>query len=545
MRIFFFLFIVSLSLFSAAQKQQLSYAFAYDTAASVLKIDMTMNGTDSGKTYIKLPDSFGSESQLYKAIQLLQIKTEGANIIETPDSTIRLITHRPKARLHITYTLQQDWSGPLYHPKNFRAILNKRYINATGFALFILPKMDSTQKVDVALDWSRMPAGWAIGNSLHAQTRKYTGKLRLDDFLNTFYTAGDFRITKHLVAGKPIYIALRDSGWKFSDETLNQHITTIIRKEREFWKDHTEPYYFINLIAFDGEGTYNGSALHQSFTLAISKDFNLGTSLLRLLAHEYMHRWNGIQIRLSGHEQENAWMGEGFTDYYTYKLLYSSGLITLDQYVASMNRIIADYYLSPVKNESKSKLGELYWTSREYNDLPYRKGAVYALYLDQYIRSQSKSKYSLDDVMFSLLKASKNKQPVTESLFVQLVKEYSNTDIHALHTNMINNGSLIPVMAVSAGPSLNVQTMMMGSFNLGFDLSSSWKNKKIEGLKEGSNAWIAGLRNGQSITGYSINFDDISQPSAIDIIENGIKKTISYVPMSTEKIEVPQLVITK
>jgi predicted metalloprotease with PDZ domain len=238
-------------------------------------------------------------------------------------------------------------------------------------------------------------------------------------------------------------------------------------------------------------------------------------------------------------------MGEGFTDYYTYKLLYSSGLITLDQYVASMNRIIADYYLSPVKNESKSKLGELYWTSREYNDLPYRKGAVYALYLDQYIRSQSKSKYSLDDVMFSLLKASKNKQPVTESLFVQLVKEYSNTDIHALHTNMINNGSLIPVMAVSAGPSLNVQTMMMGSFNLGFDLSSSWKNKKIEGLKEGSNAWIAGLRNGQSITGYSINFDDISQPSAIDIIENGIKKTISYVPMSTEKIEVPQLVTTK
>ena len=54
MRIFFFLFIVSLSLFSAAQKQQLSYAFAFDTAASVLKIDMTMNGTDSGKTYIKL-----------------------------------------------------------------------------------------------------------------------------------------------------------------------------------------------------------------------------------------------------------------------------------------------------------------------------------------------------------------------------------------------------------------------------------------------------------------------------------------------------------
>jgi predicted metalloprotease with PDZ domain len=506
---------------------------------------MAMNGTDSGKTYIKLPDSFGSERQLYKAIQQLQVRTEGATIIETADSTIRLITHRPKARLHITYTLQQDWSGPLHHPKNFRAILYKKYINATGFALFILPKMDSTQKVDVALDWSRMPAGWAIGNSLHAQTNTYKGRLRLDDFQNTFYTAGDFRITKHLVAGKPIYIALRDTAWKFSDETLNQQIITIISKEREFWNDHTEPYYFVNLISFDGEGSYNGSALHQSFTLAISKDFNLGTPLLRLLAHEYMHRWNGIQIRLSGHEQENAWMGEGFTDYYTYKLLYRSGLITLDQYVASINKVIAEYYLSPVRNESKNKLGELYWTSREYNDLPYRKGAVYALYLDQYIHTQSKGKYSLDDVMFSLLKASKNKQPVTESLFLQLVKGYSNSDIYDQHMNMIDKGLLIPVMSVSAGPSLAAQTMMMGKFELGFDLSTSWKNKKITGLKEGSNAWTAGLRNGQSIVGYSINFDDFSQPSAIDIMEDGIKKTINYVPMSAEKMEVPQLVITK
>ncbi|HZH01817.1 MAG TPA: hypothetical protein VEY32_12085, partial [Flavisolibacter sp.] len=63
MRILFFLLTISLSFISAAQKQQLSYAFAYDTATGVLKIDMAMNGTDSGKTYIKLPDSFGSERQ--------------------------------------------------------------------------------------------------------------------------------------------------------------------------------------------------------------------------------------------------------------------------------------------------------------------------------------------------------------------------------------------------------------------------------------------------------------------------------------------------
>jgi hypothetical protein len=42
--------------------------------------------------------------------------------------------------------------------------------------------------------------------------------------------------------------------------------------------------------------------------------------------------------------------------------------------------------------------------------------------------------------MFSLLKASKNKQPVTESLFLQLVKEYSNSDIYDQHTNMIDKG---------------------------------------------------------------------------------------------------------
>jgi len=541
----FFLF-ATLFLFyicSFGQIQQLSYGFTFDTTNAELKVDLRLNGTDSGKTYIKLPSSFGNQKELYKAIQSIYIHNKHAAIHPTDDSTVRLITHQPNSKLHLSYILKQDWTGALQYPLNFRAIIQKQYINANGFALLITPDMDSSRTVRVQLDWSKMPKSWQISNSLHAQTRKHREQLTLNDFRNTFYTAGDFRITKHMVAGKPIFIAVRGKNWKFTDLELARQITTIIHKQRDFWKDHSESYYFVGLIPLESEGSYNGSALHQSFTLSVSPNFTLNTSLLRLLAHEYMHRWNGLKIYMRGHEQENAWFGEGFTDYYTYKLLYTSGLIDLQEYIATINKTISDYYLSPVRNEPKSLLGEKYWTTREYNDLPYRKGAVYAFYVDQFIKQHSNGKHTLDDVMFALLKEADAKRPITEALFLQLVKQFSGQDINTDHTSMIDNGALIPVLPESLGDSVKLETRQMGAFDIGFNLQESWKNRKIEGVKENSAAWNAGLRNGQTIVGYSIHHDNITIPSEITIDVDGVKKTIKYSPMSSRKFDVPQFFI--
>ena len=65
-----------------------------------------------------------------------------------------------------------------------------------------------------------------------------------------------------------------------------------------------------------------------------------------LLAHEYFHNWNTIAF--GGMKQPEAliyWFSEGFTDYYTYQLLFRSGLINAEKYVAQYNQFAKEYYL--------------------------------------------------------------------------------------------------------------------------------------------------------------------------------------------------------
>lgn len=526
--------------FAGICQPMLSYKFSMDTTSQMLSVHFQFTGTDSGKTYLQFPNTFANQEKLYRAIQSVTVQTKGASLHTTEDSALRYILHKPNQKLVLVYTLKQDWQGALKYPKNFRAVIQKQYIQLTGSALLAVPKMDSSKLVQVSLDWSRFPKNWKIYNSLHADSRTFKGSLSLEKFQNTYYTAGDFRGYRTVINDKPIYVAIRANNWKFEDAAMVEKIKSVISMERNFWNDHSEPYYFVSLIPFEGEGSYNGTSMHQSFMLAMTQDFSIGTPILSLLSHEYFHHWNGTTISLKGLEYENKWFSEGFTEYYTYKLLYAAKMISPTDYVKSINEHIADYYLSPVRNEDNSTLGKNYWNTRAYNHLPYKKGFVYALYLDQLIKSSSSGRYSLDNVMFDLVHAHNNKQELTDQFFLKLVEQYSGKNIQQLQEDHILKGATIPVSAESLAQQATYNVQHLGAFDIGFDLEASWKTKEIIGVTENSEAWQAGIRNGQKIKGYSINYDNIYQLAEVSIEEKGTTRKVTYYPMSAKKIEVPQ-----
>jgi predicted metalloprotease with PDZ domain len=528
---------------SQGQVPTLSYQLAYDTTTAVLTVQLKMTGTDSGKTYLQLPTAFANQDQLYKAVSSLSVMSGNASLDTTSEPSVRLLTHKPNAKLHLTYQLKQDWKGQIIHPKTYRAVLQPTYFHLTGYALFVYPKIAPESTLTLSLNWAGLPKGWAVGNSLHILSRTYTTKIQRKDLENSIFTAGDFRSQSLQVNGKPVYVFTRGNKWKFTDAELATKIQEIISIERQFWKDHSQPYYFVSLIPYEGEGTYNGSSLHQSFMLGMTQDFTMDVSILRLLAHEYFHRWTGGEIEFTGEEGDSKWFSEGFTEYYAYKLLYQSGLISLSNYIAKANRIIADYYLSPVRNEDRKALSKNYWSTRDYHLLPYNKGFVYALHINHEIQSGSNGKYSLDNVMFDLAKAAKHKQLINDSLFLERVAYYAGKKIDTSHIAYIDNGQLIPVAANSISTKALGSFKQLGAFEIGFDLDASWKAKQIQDVKENSEAWKAGIRNGQKIKGYSISYDEVNKPAEISIEENGSVKKIIYFPMSATKTDVPQFSI--
>ncbi|WP_230453755.1 M61 family metallopeptidase [Rickettsia rickettsii] len=119
-------------------------------------------------------------------------------------------------------------------------------------------------------------------------------------------------------------------------------------------------------------------------------------------------------------ERLNYWWSEGFTDYYSRVLaLRSSVIITLEEFVEEFNKFFENYYLSPVINEPNNVIATDYWQDYAVR-LPYYSGFVLALYLDNFIKENNKSK-SLDNVMLDLFKTSKE-QECSSDYFKTIVK---------------------------------------------------------------------------------------------------------------------------
>ena len=531
--------IFALSAFGQATK--LAYAFSYDTSNAEMQVTMTFKGSKTGKTYLRLPQEWAGQEGLMNAVTSMSISGKGAVMSTTGDSTQRLITHKPGQKLVLSYVLKQDWEGGLTYPKNFRAVIRKEFFQFTGYSLFIHPDGDDKDQVELHLDWSKMPENWSIANSFHAKGKTYDGKASLYQLNDAVYTGGDFRSYSTVISGKPVFVSIRGNEWKFADSTLVNSVNRILTIERTFWNDFSEPYYFVSLIPYDGRGSYNGTALHQAFMLAMTTEMEVGNSLYALLTHEYFHRWVGNMIMLKeGPEAENYWFSEGFTEYYTYRLLYKAGILSFDEYIAMTNDIIAAYYLSSVRNEEKAVLGKNYWETQPFQQIPYKKGFTYALLIDQLVKSGSENKYSLDDVLFTLKKEAEGGKVLTDSTFIAVVKQYSGMDISAIHEQYINKGETIPVFPESMGEQVIAFTNQLGVYELGFNFSKSRESMIVTEVKAGSEAEKAGLRDGQVMKGFSVNYNDTSVPAEIIIEENGVQKVITYIPMSMERIDVPQ-----
>ncbi|MGI4752765.1 MAG: hypothetical protein ACRYE8_03440 [Janthinobacterium lividum] len=102
-----------------------------------------------------------------------------------------------------------------------------------------------------------------------------------------------------------------------------------------------------------------------------------------------MHNWIGKKIRNTS--DLNYWWSEGFTDYYSRVLALRSGVITVEEFVEEFNQFFKDYYLSPVINEPNSKIEEDSWRNYAVSKLPYYRGFIFALYLNNLIKENSKN----------------------------------------------------------------------------------------------------------------------------------------------------------
>ncbi|MEQ1752823.1 MAG: hypothetical protein ABL973_01675 [Micropepsaceae bacterium] len=505
-----------------------------------LQVQIRLDGEDDGDTVLNLPNEWGGKSRLFEGLRDLRIA--GGEIISQNDPAKRLVRHRPRAKLFISYKVVQTWAGEARAngANEYRPIIQPKYFHVLGNALFITPERDDHPPV--RFEFKSLPKGWSFASDLeHGSMGR---KLVIDDVVESILVGGDYRV---LSRGK-IRLAIRGK-WSFSDEALVNRLQPIIESHQRFWGDPPEPFLVTALPLAGDEGVISlgGTGRDDAFVF-FATDNTESAQLNRILAHEHLHTWIPRRIGSMPKQDEakDYWLSEGFTEFYTGRLLLRDGVWTLKEYVDALNDAFRDYAVSKVKSVPNTKIVNDFWKDQETQQLPYLRGQLLAQIWDQRLRQASDGARDFDDLMLAMrarsASTSGDDPPLASQLFVEESRRMG-LDVGPDMASHVRDGEPVLLAADIFAPCGEVDTSDIAEFDRGFDADKTAENGNvIVGLKGDSNGYRAGLRNGMKIIKReSGKPGDSRVPLKYRVLENGRERLISYAPEGERRITLQEL----
>lgn len=520
------------------------------------RITVTTRGTPEGATVFALAERWDGIRRFEDEVHGVTVRDGSGEPLPVEHDGVRrwTVEHDPGEPLSLSYylvstihTLTSD-SDTYYRP-----IIRADLFHMIGNVGLIYPEyLDTVEPRRIEMRWEGFrEAGWKAVSSFSADPERFQVEEVLDDFRHALFLAGDLRIHERKVKGRPVVIAMAGSEWGFTDREFTDLAVRIIETERSFFDDFDYPYFLITLIPI-GKREPNsfwtgGTGLTQSFALFLPAGLGLeeGTEeakrIKNLLAHELFHNWNGSRIFLGDTGPLGYWFSEGFTTFYTRRLLFRAGLYSMDEYLEDLNEALADYMLNPARNEPNERIKADFWNDGDVHKLPYLRGDMAAFLIDHEIRRSSSGAKSLDDLMKELLtRVTAEDGPVDNDKLLGLIEEFTSPPFTAGIRKIVLDGETAALPLDLLEPCLEMTIEPMGPFDLGFDFEASKEEKIVIGVEEGSSAFRAGLRDGQRLKGWSVHGSRPDREVELKIEDGEGERMISYFPQG-EPIHVPRL----
>lgn len=521
----------------------LRYSFEPLIAADKMRLFVTLEfqGGDSGKVKLELPSEWAGQKQAEKSITQLKVLSEGSTITDTALPFEKELSFTSGATVRVSYILEKDWHSALDSGTRFRADLSPSYFHIIGITSLVHPKINDSCIVNVNFDWQQLPVGWSLATSFGTSDRRQSFDGSWHDAVNSLFVGGDYRIYRTEISGNVLNFAIRGK-WNFTDEEWVSNVSKIIGFERTFWHDNGFPYFLVTLTPFDQDhGSTGGTALTNAFMMHLSRLDGLSPTTLETLAHEAFHGWNPHRIGTrQGSGYGDSWFSEGFTHYYQDVILFRAGLLSFPEYVMAFGKNVGDYYVKEGTNVSLRDFIRLHSADAAVLDqLDERRGAVIAAWLDTTIRHESGNKRSLDNLMFDLAdqnvryQHSHNGKPLalTNKRIFGMASKYINRDSGKQLRKYVKEGGEIPIPENALGPCVRASIEKTFKFDLGFDRRCVKSEGKIVfGVEADSEAWKAGLRNGQRLLSWSIHNGDTSKEVRLTVQTADGEHVLRYYP---------------
>ena len=436
-----------------------------------LAVELRYHLDASGRSSLQLPERWASENELWRFVDDLRV--DGAQIVATPSPAQRELQGPADAAVVVRYRVRSayDAEPTAADGQPFAPIVRPRWFYAFGHALFAVPaERLEAEGGTVSFAWSGAPDGFGFASDLE-QLDAHAG---LPAMLDAVAMGGhELRVFAGTGADPSVRVAVL-GAFDFDLPTFAALAREVITAERDFWDDHGAPFLVMltAMLPAEGHQSLGGTGLGDGFSLIMGSDTPL-PPVRHLLAHEYFHTWN--PTRLGGtdpavDEMVGKWFAEGFTEYYTWRLLLRAGIYTLEDFVAEWNAALIEYAASPVRTEPNARVLTDYWTNPDVGRLPYRRGPLLAALWQQRLHAATGGQRSLDDVLLRMRDRVREPSPTAAApdasvLFPAVYRELGGPDLASDLARHVDRGEPIELPPDVFGDCVRVQTQEVTTRN--------------------------------------------------------------------------------
>lgn len=318
----------------------------------------------------------------------------------------------------------------------FESDVHKSYVDGerltiNGAGVFVYVDGRKTEPVELTL---KFPKAWktlATGLEPVPGAERTFVAADYDELIDCPVMAGNFTVKTFPVRDVPHHAVFVGPGNYDADQVAAETAKTVEEAIKVFddvpYRHYT---FFLEMSPESGGGLEHRNSTHMIFPRFKWRPRKDYVAAMGLVSHEFFHTWNVKRLRPAGlgpfdycREVHTPllWFAEGFTSYYDNLLLRRAGVITAREYLDELAREFRTLDLTPGRNlQSLEESSFETWIKfyRRTPDSPnttisyYNKGAVFGWALDMEIRSGTKGKRSLDEVMRLLYRRFHKKRDV-------------------------------------------------------------------------------------------------------------------------------------
>ena len=521
----------------ASASPDLSYAFHFQRQpAPRLSIEARFAGCPEGFTvlgrclsqWLDLPDC----GHAVTAVTVRSGLSGKPLSLEHPEPNIWVFDHAPGEPLVVQYAL--TLAGSADGGSAYALAVNARYVSFLGDTALVVPEhLVSRPSVEIHYAWDApLPAGWTAASSFAVSDLAKTVRLPIRAFLQSLFFSGTLYLHEASPPGKPpLRVAwLGSEPARHEREAFLSSLVTIREAVSSYVRQDLEAVTTCFVLPAAGRVSamkLTSSLLFLADPKALGKTGeDPGTGSITA-AHEFVHTTPAGQMKIVDAPVPATFFTEAFAEFIARRALYRVGLIGPKDWAEVVSGKLSKY---------ATRLGTATSHSGAGPDEPYVLGDLLVILMDAEIRRASSGKADILSLVNAVLQRSRHENgsgqaswtdfrgalaDLTSAAFVSTVE-----DILRLRQGLRLSGDQF------AGCLRVIETPVQ-LFDPGFAVERSIELKQVSGVREGGPAWTAGLRDGDTLLQWSIQWGRSNIPARFVVSNQGKRRSVSYLPLAS------------